>query len=316
MRVVVTGAAGFVGRHLIRALGGLDPRPECLGWRYAAGPEDESGAHWSAVDIEDGTAVAQALRDAQPSHLVHLAALSNVADSFADPGRTWRVNAIGTLNVLEAVKRESPDTRVLLVSSSEVYGQSFRAGEALDENAPIRPMNPYAASKAAAEIMTLPYVQRGVRILIARPFNHVGPGQDVGFAIPSFAQQLAEIGAGRRAATLNVGNLDARRDFLDVSDVVAAYLGLLEGFDRLTCGSVFNVCSGIARRIGDVLQEMISLSGLPVEVVPDPSRMRPSDIPVATGNAAALHQTIGWQPQTDWIGTLRRVMDDAMARLP
>jgi GDP-4-dehydro-6-deoxy-D-mannose reductase len=315
MRVLVTGGAGFVGRHLLAALAALVPAPERWAWRHGPAQGLDPAVHWGGPDLQDSQAVRRAIALAQPTHLVHLAALSNVAQSFADPRQTYLVNVIGTLNLLEALKRESPRTRILLVSSSEVYGQSFAAGRPLDEGAPTQPLNPYAASKLAAEALAGPYWRQGMAILIARPFNHIGPGQEPGFAVPSFAGQLAEIAAGRRPPRLSVGNLEARRDFLHVADVCAAYCGLLAAFDILPPGGVFNVCSGVARRIGDVLDDLIRLSGLVVELAPDPARLRPSDIPAAVGDCGALRQAIGWRPRVDWRETLSQCLEDWRARL-
>lgn len=314
-RILLTGAAGFVGPHLLGALDTMEPRPELFAWYLGGEHPSGTDASWSQVDILDPESVQASLRAIRPSHLVHLAAISNVAESFANPRATWQVNVIGTLNVLESVKRESPETRVLLVSSSEVYGQSFSRGIPLNEHAETRPMNPYAASKLAAEVLTGPYCQRGMRLLIARPFNHIGPGQAAGFAIPSFANQLAEISLGRRKPHISVGNLEAQRDFLHVADVVGAYRALLIAFDDLPTGSVFNVCSGMPRRVREVLDELIAISGLSVKITQNPGRMRPTDIPAAIGDASRLRECTGWRPAIEWSTALRECLDDAKAQL-
>lgn len=315
-RALITGAAGFVGPHLIEALATMDPRPQTFAWSHGPEAMPEQAVVWSAIDILDPEAVERSIREIRPDYLVHLAAISNVPRSFADPRTTWVVNVIGTLNILEAIKRAKLDTRVLLVSSSEVYGQSFARGVPLDEEAPTHPMNPYAASKLAAEVLTDPYVSHGMRLVIARPFNHIGRGQSPGFAIPSFAGQLAAIATGRQPAVISVGNLDAQRDFLHVTDVVRAYRDLLVAFDSLPVGSIFNVCSGTPRRIGDVLDALVQLSGLTVQIEQDPTRMRPSDIPIAVGDSTRLRRVTGWRPAMTWTATLDDCLRDAAARAP
>lgn len=314
-RILITGAGGFVGPHLIHALADSSLEAELHAWYLGAASPGIPGASWRTVDVSDPEAITGAIQDTQPTHLIHLAAISNVPESFADPRRTWMINVIGTLNILEAIKRESPHTRVLLVSSSEVYGRAFSIGTALDEQAPTQPMNPYAASKLAGEVLAGPYAQRGLRVIIARPFNHIGPGQGPGFVVPAFAGQLAEISAGSRPPQISVGNLEARRDFLHVRDVVRAYCALLLAFDTLDNGSVFNICSGMPRRIGDLLEDLIRLSGLSVSIEPDPSRMRPSDIPIAVGDAGRLREKTGWCPRIDWTRALQECLDDAKQRV-
>ena len=314
-QVLITGAGGFVGPHLIEALSESSPGAGIFAWYLGAAAPDIPSANWRAVDVSDPQAVSRAIRDTQPTHLVHLAAVSNIPESFSDPRRTWMINVIGTLNILEAVKRESPQTRVLLVSSSEVYGRAFSIGAPLDEQAPTQPMNPYAASKLAAEVLAGPYRQRGLRVIIARPFNHIGPGQSPEFVVPAFAGQLAEISAGSLPPRISVGNLEARRDFLHVADVARAYCGLLGSFDELAKGSVFNICSGVPRRIGDLLEDLIRLSGLSVTIEPDPSRMRPSDIPIAVGDAGKLREHTGWTPAIDWTRALQECLEDAKQRI-
>ena len=156
--------------------------------------------------------------------------------------------------------------------------------------------------------MAATYVRRGIQLVCVRPFNHIGPGQSDSFAISSFAHQIARIEAGLQPPQLKVGNLEARRDFLDVEDVVAAYIRALERMAELESGLTLNLCSGISRRIGDVLSELIELADVPIDVVPDPQRMRPSDIPVAAGTADLARQRLGWAPRVPWRETLERIL--------
>jgi nucleoside-diphosphate-sugar epimerase len=221
---------------------------------------------------------------------------------------------MGTLNLLQAVKNYSADTRVLYVSSSEVYGATNSAGEAHDETSPLAPGNPYAASKAAADLMAQQYARNGLDVIVARPFNHTGPGQLPSFALPAFAKQIALIESGQQEPVISVGNLEVERDFLDVRDVVAAYSALISASD-VQPGGVYNVCSGEARNLKKVLHRMIEISGTHVEIEVDPEKFRPSDAPVIFGANARLKSLTGWQPSIDWEGTLRDLLDDARRRL-
>jgi len=309
-RILVTGASGFVGRHLLREIAESRPDWEVIGWYIGEVPQTPTDVHWMAVDLEAPQAVASSVRGTRPTQVVHLAAAADVGGSFANAHQTWSINVMGALNLLEALREHTPDASVLLVSSSEVYGDSFNAGVPLDESAPIRPQNPYAASKAAAELLAGTYATRGLKLVIARPFNHIGPGQSDRFAISAFARQLIRIEAGLQTPELRVGNLDARRDFTDVRDIVRGYLGLLASTDQWKSGLTVNFCSGTSRRIGDVLDELIALSGVKVKIVPDPSRLRPADIPLAAGAADTARELVGWQPAIPWKETLGGIIAD------
>jgi len=309
MRVLVTGARGFVGRHLTAALRARGH--EVLATDHAA-HEDAL-----AVDVTDPLAVLGALELAQPDAVAHLAAQASVPDSLADPGGTFAVNARGTLNVLDAARvlgEHSTRPRVLVVSSADVYGAQPPAAYPLRETTAPLPRNPYAASKVAAEALALAYA-RSYRVdaVVARAFNHTGPGQDERFAIPAFAAQLARVEAGLER-TILVGNLDASRDILDVRDVCAAYVLLLEG--RGEAGEIYNVCSGTATTMREVLRRLIEIARVPVEVREDPARMRPADVPVSVGDATKLREATGWTPGIPLTAVLRAVYDDARTRVP
>jgi GDP-4-dehydro-6-deoxy-D-mannose reductase len=268
-----------------------------------------------AVDLQAPQAVASCVRDTQPTQVVHLAAAADVGGSFANAHQTWSINVMGTLNLLEALGEHAPDASLLLVSSSEVYGDSFNVGVPLDESAPIRPQNPYAASKAAAELLARTYAKRRLKLVVARPFNHIGPGQSDRFAISAFARQLMRIEAGLQTPELRVGNLDTQRDFTDVRDIVRGYLALVTSGDRWESGLTVNLCSATSRRIGDVLDELIALSGVEVKIVPDPSRLRPADIPLAAGAADTARELVGWRPAIPWKETLRSIIADWRLRM-
>ncbi|HEU5211201.1 MAG TPA: GDP-mannose 4,6-dehydratase [Gaiellaceae bacterium] len=282
--VLVTGGQGFVGAHLLRLL------------VEAAAPE---------ADVTDPVALRAAVHEVRPSAVVHLAALSNVAESFRDPAGVWQVNAIGTVNLLEAVRAECPDARVLVVSTGEVYGDADVVPTPESEG--YKPRSPYAASKAAAELAA---GQSGLDVVVARAFQHEGPGRDDRFAIGSWTSQLAELelaGGGM----LRVGNLDVERDITDVRDVCRAYRALL---DRDVPPGVYNVASGRAVSLREVLDRLVALCRVPVSVEADPDRMRASDVAVVCGDPSKLRAATGWQPEIALERTLADTLETARER--
>jgi len=268
-RVLVTGPDGFVGRHLRNELG------------HAFVPHER--------DVLDGSSLSAAVRETQPSAVVHLAALSSVAGSWSDVAEVWRVNVLGTVNVAEAVRSEAPGARLLFVSSGEVYGRPAHVPTV--ENAPVAPISPYGASKAAAEL-AVRQVAREVDVVVARSFLHIGPGQDERFAIASFAHQIATIEHGDAPPVLRVGNLEARRDLSDVRCIADAYLALLGSPDA---SGTYNVSTGRAERIGDVLDALLRLSEREIEIEEDPDRLRPADIPLLCGDPRRIAHDLGWR---------------------
>lgn len=306
-RILITGANGFVGQILCKILHQAGQQVIALTGATSTAPQHAQQT--VACDIRDAAALEQAIAEVKPTHVVHLAAITNVPQSFKDPVLTWQTNVIGSVNLLQALRNQAPDAFVLFVSSSEVYGASFKQGIALSENSLCQPLNPYAASKLAAEAAFNEYFRQGQPGVIVRPFNHIGAQQSADFVTASFARQIALIEAGQQEPVLKVGNLDASRDFLDVSDVCAAYLQLLQlperGGDYPRC---FNICSGQPRQIRSILDEMLAISSAQIQVTQDPERMRPSDIPTATGSTQAMRDTTGWQPTTDLRETLQQLL--------
>jgi GDP-4-dehydro-6-deoxy-D-mannose reductase len=296
VRVWLTGASGFVGGHLL-------PRLRALGAELSA-PRRE------ALDVTDEDALLAHARAFRPDAIVHLAAQSSVAASARDPRSGYRMNFGGALGLLRAVERAAPRARVLLVGSSEVYGQAASEGARFDESSPLRPRSPYAASKAAADLLGRAFAQRGLDVVRPRPFTHTGPGQSDAFAASSFARQLAEMEAGLRPPLLAVGNLDSVRDYLDVEDVVDAYLRLLE--PGVPAG-VYNVASGAGVRLGALLEILIGLSRVRPEIRVDPERLRSRDVSV--GDAGRLSEATGWAPRLPLRLTLERLLDDWRARV-
>lgn len=299
MKVLITGAGGFVGRHLTAALAAAHPD-----WTLDAPTDGPQG-----VDITDPAALEAWIRRAQPDLVVHLAAVAAVTASVKDPRLAWDVNLGGTLNLVLALQGFAPRARLLYVSSAEVYGASSNAISTLDETALLQPLNPYAASKAAADILVRQAAADGLLATVMRPFNHTGSGQSEVFVTPNFADQIARIEAGLRPPLIEVGSLDEERDFLDVADVVAAYRLMLEAPSATVAGGVFNVASGVAVRIGDMLETLLSHAALKIEVRVDPSRLRSTPMRRIVGDASRL-RALGWAPTRALEETVLAVLQD------
>jgi GDP-4-dehydro-6-deoxy-D-mannose reductase len=299
---LVTGATGFAGSHLVEHL--LVHLPAVAAWGNPSGRGIGSGdarVRWQAVDLLDRGAVGAALAELRPSVIYHCGGSAHVGESFAEPERALRINVLGTHHVLEGASAARLDCPVLIVGSALVYRQS---ADALDEDQPMGPSSPYAVSKLAQELLALAATDR--HVLLARPFNHAGPRQSPSFVTSSMAQQVAEIEAGLREPVLYVGNLEARRDITDVRDTVRAYRLIVE---RGVPGRPYNVCSGEAHRIGDLLEALIGLSRAAIAVRTDPSRLRPSDVPVILGDATRLRLDTGWRPEIPIARTLQDLLD-------
>lgn len=299
-RILVTGASGFVGRHLLPALG-------------AAFPDAAIAA--DHFDVTDNEAVRDSVGDASPDACIHLAGVTNVVAARSDPDLAWRVNLLGTLNLARTVLTLAPSCRFVFASSAEVYGASFRSGQKLDESAPLAPMNGYAATKAAADLALGAMSHDGLRVVRLRLFNHTGPGQSDAFVVPAFARQIARIESGLQPPPLRVGGLDTSRDFLNVHDVCNAYIACLRrSGDELAPGAILNIGSGQPRRIGDILDELLSLAGLSTEVATDAARLRRSEIATASGDITRARRLLGWAPTIPWRQTLADVLTDWRTR--
>jgi GDP-4-dehydro-6-deoxy-D-mannose reductase len=309
--VLVTGGGGFVGRHLLAALAAERPGLRTVAIGREPAPR---AAESRIVDLTDAGAVADAVAAVRPDAVVHLAAQSSVAAAGVERSATWDVNLGGTRHLAAAIAAHAPHASVLNVSTGEVYGASFRDGVATEDTA-LRPGNAYARSKAAAEWLLGDVLPVDTRLVTVRPFNHSGAGQDERFVLPAFAAQIARIEAGLAPPVLSVGNLEAERDFLDVADVVAAYLALLAAMPRLGMRETFNIASGTARPIARLLDGLVALSPAHFTVQEDPARLRPSEIAVAAGSSARLAAAIGWRPRVAMEETLRAVLDDQRRRI-
>jgi GDP-4-dehydro-6-deoxy-D-mannose reductase len=256
--------------------------------------------------VRDPEQVLAAVRSASPSAVVHLAAVSSVAESWQHSAEAWQVNTVGTVNLVDALVTAAPEARLLLVSTGEVYG---RASELpTTETAPVAPLSPYAASKAAAEIAVEQAARAsGLDVVIARAFQHEGPGRDDRFAIGSWTRQIAELEL-RGGGELRVGDLSAERDITDVRDVCRAYRLLL---DPDVPPGTYNVASGNAVRLSDVVDLLVGMARCPITVGLDPARLRPSELPVVRGDATKLVEATGWKPQIPLEQTLSDTLDYA-----
>ncbi|MBN1202464.1 MAG: GDP-mannose 4,6-dehydratase [Anaerolineae bacterium] len=314
MQVLITGAGGFVGGHLVDL---LLKQPELMLHAAVFFPPgqnprlDNRPISQQQLDLRDAEAACSIVETVRPDLLFHLAALADVGKSFKNPWETLENNIRAQVNLLQAVRTLKLDTRVLIVSSAEIYGPAD-IGEALDENTPFQPASPYSVSKVTQDMLALQYyLAHKMPIIRARPFNHIGPSQQGGFVAADFASQIAAIEAGQQEPVMYVGNLAAERDFTDVRDVVRAYYLMLT---RGTPGQAYNVCSGQAHSIQYLLDTLRGYSTHPIEVRQDPARMRPSDVPRRLGDATKLRECTGWQPTISFEQCLLDILNDWRVR--
>jgi GDP-4-dehydro-6-deoxy-D-mannose reductase len=297
MKALVTGALGFVGRHLVEHL-----RSE---------GDDVVGVDRDDVDILDRPALIELMVAASPDAVYHLAGQADVGGSWATPVDTFRANAEGSLNVLDGSRAAGAD-RVLAVISADVYGHVTAADLPIEESAPMRPVTPYGASKVAADALALQaHLGHGDGVIRVRPFNHLGPGQSDRFAASAFASRIAanELSGDRE---IHVGNLTPRRDVTDVRDVVRAYRMLVE---HGTPGDVYNVCSGRDIAMREIAEMLVDMAQEPMELVVDSDLQRPVDLPVLRGDNRRLQKATGWEQTIPLADTLRDVLDDWRARI-
>jgi GDP-4-dehydro-6-deoxy-D-mannose reductase len=308
VRALVTGAGGFVGKHLITHL--LDntdwhifPTTRSKG----RGAGDSGRVSTLSCDLLDAAHTVEVVERVAPDFVFHLAAQSNVQLAFKDPEGTFTDNVVGQLNLLTAMRTAVPDARVLVACSSEQYGLVRPEDIPIDEDTAFRPNNPYAVSKIAQDALALQhFLSWGQQTIRVRAFNHIGPGQSENFVASAFARQVARIEAGLQEPVLHVGNLEAERDFTDVRDMVRAYLLAITKGEP---GDVYNIGSGKAHTIQAVLDAFLAGSKVPVEVRHDPARMRPSDIPVLVCDATRFNRRTGWAPRIPLEQTLRDILD-------
>lgn len=315
MRVLLTGIAGFAGSHLAEYLvRHTDAEVHGVIHRHDRRIQHlQSKLRLHRGDLRNALWVSQLVETVQPDAVLHLAAWSDVAGSWEQPWTTYELNIQSQLNLLEALRCKAPACRTLIVSSNEIYGLVQPHELPIDEETPFRPNSPYGVSKLTQDIMGLQYWNSyRLPVIRARSFNHIGPDQSDAFAASAFARQIAEIEIGLRPPVVQVGNLDAQRDFTDVRDVVRAYWLLIHHGEA---GVAYNIGSGVARPVRWLLDTLIALSPANIAVQIDQSRLRPSDVPVSVCDSRRLLAATGWQPQIDLHASLRDMLANWRERL-
>lgn len=303
MRALITGSEGFVGRYL---------RAELTAAGYqVTGLDRTEGPGCVRCDLNDAEVLREAIREIRPEAVFHLAGQADVGKSWKDPAGTFLINTVGAAHLLEALRQEAPEAGVLMVGSADQYGRLGERGLSVREDMETRPQSPYAISKKAQEELGLLYARSyGMRVFATRSFNHGGAGQRQGFMIPDFAAGIVRVERGEEPA-LRVGNLEARRDFTHVKDVVRAYRLIME---RGKSGEVYNVGSGKTWQVREVLDRMRAMASREIPVVQDPSRMRPSDTPVICCDRSKLTRDTGWEPEHSLEDMLRETLEDYRKR--
>jgi GDP-4-dehydro-6-deoxy-D-mannose reductase len=310
-RVLVTGVTGFAGSHLVDY---LLTRNDCeiygiQRWRSRTENIEHLRDKMTLVecDLRDASSTRDVLEKVRPEYIFHLAAQSFVPTSWNAPTESLTTNVIGQVNIFEAVRRLGIRCRIQLACSSEEYGMVYENELPIRETNPLRPLSPYAVSKVAQDMLGYQYwMSWKVDSVRTRGFNHEGPRRGPVFVASDFAKQVADIEKGRRAPVLNVGNLEARRDFTDVRDMVKAYWLALE---KCEPGEVYNICSGKAWSIQQVLDMLLAMTKKKIEVKQDPARLRPSDVPVLLGDHSKFTAATGWQPTIPFEQTLADMLD-------
>ena len=313
MKVLVTGATGFVGSHLIDYLLKKDDVSIYATQRRRSNVDsvrhllNSPRVKWITMDITDSHSVLCLIRESKPDWCFHLCAQSFVPASWNAPQETMTTNVIGTINLLEAVRSLSPQARIQIAGSSEEYGLINEDDLPVSETNRLRPLSPYGVSKVGEDLLGYQYFKSyGMYIVRTRGFNHTGPRRGEMFVCSNFAKQIVEMEKGKRDNVIRVGNLDAKRDFTDVRDMVDGYWLSLE---KGEAGEVYNICSGRCFSMREVLDMLIEFSEVEVKVESDTERMRPSDVPILLGNGRKFQDLTGWKPKIPFDRTLRDILD-------
>ena len=318
MRVLITGITGFAGSHLADYLLAEHPDVEIFGtWRWRSRTENiehlEGQIQLVECDLKDATAVRQTLGEIRPERIFHLAAQSFVPASWHAPAETLNNNIISQTNIFEAMRSLDLDARIQIAGSSEEYGLVLPDEVPITESNPLRPLSPYAVSKVAQDLLAYQYFRSyGLEAVRTRGFNHTGPRRGEVFVTSNFAKQIASIEAGLREPVIRVGNLSAQRDFTDVRDIVRAYWLALE---KGKPGEVYNLCSGHAVTIAELLDMLLAHTDTEVEIEVDPDRLRPSDVEILLGDSSKFQGDTGWQPEIPLSRTVEDLLDYWRQRL-
>ncbi len=296
-KLLITGEAGFVGQHFVRMKDVL--RIE-FGWNLVVANQP--------YDLKDTADLASLVSDASPHGVIHLAGISFIPDSFKDPESTFVINTLGTLNLLQALKKQGFAGRFLYISSGDVYGRLYQEDLPVKETQTLRPLNPYAVSKVAAEALCYQWSQAKAfeKVVIARPFNHIGAGQRDDFVISSLAKQIVKIRKGLQPPIIRAGDIDVTRDFLDVADVIRAYLFLL---DYGVNGEIYNVCGGKERTIRETITTLLIEAGIDANILPESECFRPTEQRRSVGDNQKLIEATSWQPSIPFVTTLNNVLN-------
>ena len=313
MRVLITGVTGFAGSHLAEFILAEHPDAEVFGtMRWRSRTENirdvESKIQLLECDLRDLSSAKQLMERVNPDRIFHLAAQSFVPSSWNAPAESLTTNIIGQLNVFESVRAMKTDPWIQIACSSEEYGMVYENELPIKETNPLRPLSPYAVSKVGQDYLGYQYHQSfGLKVIRTRGFNHDGPRRGDVFVSSNFAKQIVMIEKGKKPPVMYVGNLEARRDFTDVRDMVRGYWLALDG--NCEPGEAYNLCSGTDYCIQNVLDMLIEMSGQKVEVREDPERLRPSDVPVLLGDASKFKAATGWEPTIPYEQTLQDMLD-------
>ncbi len=303
-RILITGAEGFVGSHFLKVLSETLNMiiPTCFPLL-----KPKHGKYVS-LDIMNIDMVREVFKTHNPDIIFHLAAISSVAKSFSDRPLTYDTNIMGTVNLLECAASLNKKIKFFFVSTCEVYG----GGENLKEDAPIVLKNPYAVSKYAAELICNEYCSAGIEVIILRPFNHTGPGQSDEFVLPSIARQVAEIEKGKKVPLIEVGNIEIKREFMNIMDIALAYKLALE---KCKAGEIYNISSNKSHSLSEAIEIFKKLTKVNFEIKVDPSRLRKTDIPILLGNGEKFSQLTGWKPKVNLNKTVEDLLNYWRAKI-
>ncbi|RZP27948.1 NAD-dependent epimerase/dehydratase family protein [bacterium] len=308
--ILITGAAGFVGTHLLKSLLSDTPTPRIVGWKRPNTNADEAShriqqnksVEWHAVDILQSKDVINAVAEARPTEIFHCAGIASAADAPKNITRTLAINVLGTRHLMQGLKLLNTCTRIVLPSSATVYRPKL--GQ-LNEHDEVGPITPYGLSKLAQEMQSLRFVSAKQQVVITRSFTHIGPGQSLAYAASSFAYQVASIEADKKKPVIHVGRLDTKRDIMDVRDTVMAYRALMSS-SSIT--GTYNVCSGRTHQMRDIVMKLIDLAHVPIETQIDQKRFRTNDYPDLSGDRTKITKAVGWSPQI----TLDQTLNDLL----